>query len=258
MVGSRCRILAVLPLLLAFVACAGGGGGAAGTATTGGQPMALAFADALPITVTTARFPAGCQPGEVTRLITDFITAFNAGDQGRLAGFFPADSILPSRASPSTPSPRLGWGRMASRALLLGRQPRATPGLLPGAAWAAGAAAVAPTVGRAGRRADRGDRRDCLHPHPPRGRSPAGSAAPKGSPRARGRFTARAGRSTSGAWGRDTRSRRGCRRRRCLASSAWGDGTAPSGGSVLPARAPGTRAACPTRCSTVPPRTFRG
>lgn len=95
MVGSRCRILAVLPLLLAFVACAGGGGGAAGTATTGGQPMALAFGDALPTTVTTARFPAGCQPGEVTRLITDFITAFNAGDQGRLAGFFPADSILP-------------------------------------------------------------------------------------------------------------------------------------------------------------------
>ena len=94
MVGSRCRILAVLPLFLTLVACAGGAP-AAGTVTTEGQPMALAFADSLPTTVTTARFPAGCQPGEVTRLITDFLAAFNAGDQGRLAGFFPADSRLP-------------------------------------------------------------------------------------------------------------------------------------------------------------------
>jgi hypothetical protein len=44
----------------------------------------------LVVAVPVERFPPGCSPAQVTRLLTGFVEAFNRGDQEQVARFFPA------------------------------------------------------------------------------------------------------------------------------------------------------------------------
>ncbi len=48
------------------------------------------------------QLPAGCAQAHVADLVTDFLDAFNRGDQAALAAFFPAGAAEPGVAEPGT------------------------------------------------------------------------------------------------------------------------------------------------------------
>ncbi len=127
------RLSTLLPLLLVLAGCGGRGGGtpvagavtrslteghastaavSAASDTSGGRtasrtPVASAIGTRPSITVagTARRVPPGCQPDEVTRLVTDFLEAFNRGDQDQLTRVFPAQDNGGVGVDPS----RLRW-----------------------------------------------------------------------------------------------------------------------------------------------------
>lgn len=81
MSARRNRMVAMLLAMAVLSSCQGYDQPAA---TTSATTVVSPTAEATPIP-----FPIGCRPEEVTRLVTDFLTAFNNGEQDRLVRFFP-------------------------------------------------------------------------------------------------------------------------------------------------------------------------
>jgi len=101
------RMLVAVALALSLTACRGSGGNDAPptAVVTMRRPasatVAVAISPTVGTTVPTAAtpatpgtpggsLPAGCDEATITRVVHDFVAAFNRGDQGALARFFPA------------------------------------------------------------------------------------------------------------------------------------------------------------------------
>lgn len=102
-IHSHRWVLPSLFLLLALVTCGRTQPEAAAPSTPAARPPAALLAATrataaaaatttprLVVALPVERFPPGCHPDEVARLVAEFLEAFNRGDQDRLVRLFPA------------------------------------------------------------------------------------------------------------------------------------------------------------------------